>query len=243
MRCDTIPAVTTWSIRTRGDVVEIGYGSGTSFPQYAALHLDSGYFRLNYGPGSDWGTSIIIVPSLWIGGVYYQGTAIVAEATLDGGDLVIDYSGTIAGLSFEGRLRLHPPGTQSITADVSVTTSGTVSLDARPGEAFKPVMLSSMRISASVWDTSLAQAGSSDHAIPGSGWIIQPPASAREFALIGGTSSWKTNAPTIEIELPTPLSITGWVTPSADPNDDNVGFWAASSNVLSSWSYTITARP
>lgn len=50
---------TTWSVRQNGDIVEIAYGSGTDFPQDAALHLDSSYFRMNYGPDSGWGTSVI----------------------------------------------------------------------------------------------------------------------------------------------------------------------------------------
>lgn len=39
------------------------------------------------------------------------------------------------------------------------------------------------------------------------------------------------------------IDITGWVTASADPNYDNVGFWCASEGLLASWSYTVTARP
>jgi hypothetical protein len=49
----------SWSLRVRGTVLEVFYGTGGSAPQYAALHLDSSYFRLNYGPGSSWGTSVI----------------------------------------------------------------------------------------------------------------------------------------------------------------------------------------
>jgi hypothetical protein len=50
-----------------------------------------------------------------------------------------------------------------------------------------------------------------------------------------------------QIELSPPsgdsIVITGWVTASVDPNDDNAGFWCASEGFLASWSYTVTARP
>ncbi|HEY7615848.1 MAG TPA: hypothetical protein VH744_03520, partial [Terriglobales bacterium] len=78
---------------------------------------------------------------------------------------------------------------------------------------------------------------------PASGWMIDPPATGTVFGLTGGTSSWKTNAPTMELTFPASQTVTGWVTSSSDPNDDNVGFWAASDSVVSSFTYDITARP
>ncbi|MCS7105408.1 MAG: hypothetical protein NZ954_07615 [Thermofilaceae archaeon] len=42
----------SWSITQKGDILQIAYGMRGSYPQYAALHLDSGYFRVNYGPES-----------------------------------------------------------------------------------------------------------------------------------------------------------------------------------------------
>lgn len=79
--------------------------------------------------------------------------------------------------------------------------------------------------------------------LPSSGWVIYPARSASCFGLIGGTSSWKTNAPTVEVVLrqPKPSQVTGWVTYSTNPNDDNVGFWAASSQVLREWQYILRA--
>src|SRR5438105_471737 len=46
------PIVPTWSVSPNGNNLQIDYGSGASFPQYGALDVTSGYFRLNYGPGS-----------------------------------------------------------------------------------------------------------------------------------------------------------------------------------------------
>src|SRR5947207_5417377 len=59
------PVVSTWSVSRNGNILQIGYGSGASFPQYSALDVNSAYFRLNYGPGSGWGTSIILLPAFW----------------------------------------------------------------------------------------------------------------------------------------------------------------------------------
>ncbi|MGQ9487241.1 MAG: hypothetical protein ACUVTY_12085 [Armatimonadota bacterium] len=79
--------------------------------------------------------------------------------------------------------------------------------------------------------------------LPSSGWVIHPATTGSRFGLIGGTSSWKRGAPTIEVILkqPRPLLVTGWVTYSTNPNDDNVGFWCASTQVLRSWQYILRA--
>jgi len=117
-----------------------------------------------------------------------------------------------------------------------------IELDNRLGEAFKPVMLSSMHISSTQWDTQAVFIGTQTNSFPSSGWIIQPPITTRDFGLQGGTSAWKTNAPTIEIILSQGRQVTGWVTQSTDPNSDNVGFWCATNKVLPSWSFNVTAE-
>jgi hypothetical protein len=231
-----------WSVRRNGNVLEISYGRGTDFPQYAALHLDSGYFRMIYGPDSGWGTSVILIPAFWSGGVYYQGTPVTVSTHTEGKELVVLFEGTISGLDVNGRILISPPANNSVTAMVSVTVNGDVVLDNRPGEAFKPVMLSSMHISSDMWDAESAYVDSQSLAFPQSGWIVQPVITGSEFGVKGGTSTWKTNAPTVGVILDREMDITGWVTESNDPNDDNVGLWAASDTVLDSWGYTITAR-
>lgn len=40
--------VQSWSVAQRGNIVEVGYGGGSDFPQYAAHHADSSYLRLNF---------------------------------------------------------------------------------------------------------------------------------------------------------------------------------------------------
>lgn len=232
----------TWVVTQNGNVLQIAYGSGTNFPQYGALHLGSSYFRLNYGPNSGWGTSIILLPAFWSNGIYYQGAPITAAWEIVNLDLQLSITGTIAGLTVSTQVTLSPPTDGSITARVTSVATGSVSLDARPGEAFKPVMLSSMNISPSQWDARAAFANCQSFSIPESGWIIQaqPPVTAHNFGLLGGTSDWKTNAPTTWITFEQPMQVAGWATASDNPNDDNVGLWAASNEVLPSWDYTVS---
>ena len=238
------PITATWSVSRSGNILQIGYGSGASFPQYGALDVTSGYFRLNYGPGSGWGTSIILLPAFWskascAPGGYCQGAPVTPTWSVEGGNLALTITGTIGGLNVTTSVLLSPPAKNSITAQVSTSVHGSVVLDNRPGEAFKPVMLSSMHDSSTQWDASSAYAGSSTFSFPASGWIIQPPVDAQGFSLLGGTSSWKTNAPTIQVTLDRSLQVSGWVNADTNPNDDNVGFWSATNTVLSSWSYTV----
>lgn len=242
------PVVLTWSVSQVSNILQIGYGSNAYRPQYGALDVNSGYFRLNYGPGSGWGTSIILLPAFWSAsscapGGYCQGAPVVPAWQVQKGVLVLTITGTIGGLNVTTTVQLSPPGKNTITAQVTTSVQGSVTLDNRPGEAFKPVMLSSMHESSTQWDARLAYAGSSTYAFPASGWILQPPASAQSFGLLGGTSSWKTNAPSVGVTLDRTLQITGWVTQDNNPTDDNVGYWCATNQVLSSWSYTVVVSP
>jgi hypothetical protein len=49
------------------------------------------------------------------------------------------------------------------------------------------------------------------------------------------TSTWITNAPTIDVLMDQSVQITGWVTRSSYANDDNVGFWGATDDILRRW--------
>jgi hypothetical protein len=236
------PALKTWVVTQSGSVLRIGYGSGGSFPQFAALHRESGFLRMNFGPTSGWGTSVVVLPSLWSKGKYYQGAPTSATWRTVGTDLVISFSARISTLGVQGQIRLTPPTGDSLTAVVSASVDGTVALDARPGEAFKPVFLSSMNISQVAWDASSGFIGARSLQLPSEGWIVQPPMVGTLFGLNGGTSGWKKNAPTVEVTMDRRIEVTGWVKQSTDPNDDNVGFWAASSRLLRSWQYHVRAR-
>jgi len=233
----------SWSITQKDNDVQIAYGKGTSFPQYASLDICSSYFRM-IPLNCAWGTSIILFPTFWEGGKYYQGDlkqALSYDWQIDGNDLLLLIEGSISSLAVEGQVRIRPPEEDSILAIVSVNVSGNVELANRPGEAFKPVMLSSMHISPDQWDAQSAYADSTEISIPDSGRIFDPPIAGTKFGLRGGKSTWQKHkrAPAIEIQLNEPYQITGWVTPSNNPNDDNVGLWAATDNVIHSWRYTI----
>ena len=237
----TQPQSKNWTITQKNNILEISYGNGANFPQYATLHLTSSYFRMNYGPNSGWGTSVVLLPSFWSGGKYYQGSPVSATWKTEGENLVISRTGVIYTLNVRGEVYLFPPDTDSFSATVSINVDGSMLLDNRPGESFKPVFLSSMHISENKWDTQSAFVGTQSLQIFQEGWFITPSIKGTTFGLKEGNSEWKRNSPTIEVILKEPLDINGWVTKSSDPNDDNVGFWAASNNILNSWVYTVKA--
>src|SRR6266446_10309748 len=171
-----------WSVTQRGNIVEAGHGCGSDFPQSAALHTDSSYLRLNYGPGSGWGSSIILLPCFWDAGKYYQGAPITVAWRSEGVDLVILFRGFISGLQVRGQIRLTPPAPNLMSGAVMIQVEGKANLDRRPGEAFKPVALSSMHASVDCWDATSAQVDSQSFRIPARGWIVHPPANGRVFA-------------------------------------------------------------
>lgn len=240
-------ASNTWSVSQNGALLQIGYGSGTSFPQYAVLDLNSSYFRMIYSTNAQWGTSVILLPVYWSQTScpppgLCQGAQITAHWQTLNADLVLSIAGTIGTLNVTSIVNLSPPAHNAMTTHITTKVTGTAKLDNRPGEAFKPIMLSSMHISSTQWDAQVAFVGTQTYTFPDSGWIIQPPIVAKDFGLQGGTSSWKTNAPTIEVTLNQARQITGWMTKSTNPNDDNIGFWAATSTVLPSWIFCITTE-
>lgn len=231
-----------WSASQRGSIVEVSYGSGTCFPQYAALHIDCGFLRINWGPHSGWGTSLVLLPSLWVAGEYYQGAPIDIQCRLDGSDFLIYFSGAIATLKAFGHIRLTPPQSNLFSGTATVRTSGTADLDHRQGETFKPLALSSMHVMEDQWDAQSIAVGDQVFDMPTHGWLLPQPILSRRFALNGGSSRFKERAPTLEIEMDEPRQITGWKTPSLNPDDDNVGMWAASDYVLPCWQYKFTTR-
>src|SRR5271157_3875498 len=153
MIASTPEAARTWKVTVpgNGDPWGIAYGSGVDFPEFAALDPKSGYFRLVRN--TTWGTSIVLTPSFWSGGALTQGMPLNAISHVEGERLVIDAAGSRSGLKVTLRVWLSPPGDGRITAEVDGQSEGSIALDARPGEAFKPVMLSSMRVAAGGDDT------------------------------------------------------------------------------------------
>ena len=260
------PVARPWVVSTVGNSLNISYvlRDGTA-PQFGVLDLASSYLRLNTGLPNSWGTSIILLPAFWLktdkvcrdaqhntATMYCQGAAVKAQTHSAGDVLVIDITGVIGGLSVKTRLVLDPPTASnpsvvtpvSMHAHVTATTTGQVALDTtRTNEIFKPVMLSSMHASSTQWDASAATAGEQTYQIPSTGWIIYPATTATTFGLVGGHSAWKANAPTVAITLDSVMGITGKVDGDTNPNDESVGFWAASDHALPGWSYDITVSP
>lgn len=224
---------------------QISYGSGIDYPQYAVLH-DSSFLRLNVGPSTGWGTSIIVFPIYWSGGVRSQLHHVQTVSTSTVGcDLNISLTGTASALNITGQISFAPPIANHLRATIGITVlnPSSVDLDTRMGEAFMPLFLSSMHISDTQWDAREAFAENDKYQIPVDGWLISPEQNvfANRFGLIGGTSSWKMNAPTISVKFANLLQIAGWKRASSDPNDDNLGVWASTADVLPSWSALVTA--
>lgn len=221
--------------------LRIAYGTQSHSPQYAVLHLNDSYLRLTNGPECGWGTSVVTMPVYWSGGKNHQGVKIHVEAAVQGDNLVVQSNGMSNTLQNSTTIEFYPPLDGLIAARVKTRTIGTLALDDRIGEAFKPVFLSSMHISDLNWDCSSAFIADDTVQLPKSGFIVPPSMErcVKTFGLNGGTSRWKKNAPTVTIELEQPMAVAGWVAGSKNPNGDNVGLWAASNEVLPFWSYTI----
>ncbi len=119
----------TWKLTVpeNGDPWRIGFGSGTDFPQFAALDTRSGYFRLV--SGTTWGTSIVLPPPFWSGGKLLQGVPIKASHLVDGDKLIINASGVRDGLKLNLRVSLSPPSDGRIVAEVSGRSEGKIELD------------------------------------------------------------------------------------------------------------------
>jgi hypothetical protein len=234
-----VSARAQWTAGMNGSVEQFSYGNS----QYIAFDTSSSYLRMIYGPTSGWGTSVVTTPCFWSGGHLYQGTPVTVTWSASNNVLTVNYTGSIANLKVSGTLVFQPPANNQLTATASVTVTGSQSLDNRPGEAYKPVFLSSMHDSSSVWDSTDAYNGVNWTALPVSGLIFNATTTGSRLTMDGGTSTWKTNAPTMDIYLNN-MSMTtmGWVTQDTNPNDDNVGFWLGGNTLIPSYSYSLVCR-
>ncbi len=232
-----------WLVERSAGQLRIFHDRGPGLAQFAALHLRDSYFRLNAGPGCGWGTSVILLPVFWHQGHCHHGAPVTVGWREEGSRLVLELEGALGGLSASLSVSLSPPTDGRMVAYVRARVVGDLALDDRPGERFKPVMLSSMYASPTLWDAHSAQVGRRRLELPPEGWVVPPGqlVASSTFGLVGGTCRWKANAPTVRVALDRSLAITGWVTRSDDPNDDSVGLWAAADRVLPSYGYRITA--
>lgn len=233
-----------WTVVQRGFELRLLFGDGASRAQYAALHLDSSYFRLCPSPDSGWGTSVVLLPAVWWHKQLLQGAAVAVSWTAEDDGVLLRARGRIALLDVDLEVQISPPADGNLSARVSGRAAGDVHLDPREGEAFRLVTLSSMRVGDRLWDTRSAYADDRAFALGHPGWIVDARSGvlASRLGLVGGTSDWKANAPTVEVELDRPRVVGGWLGRSGDPNGDNVSLWCATPTVSRAWSYTIHAR-
>jgi hypothetical protein len=219
------------------------FDDGESRAQYAVLHLDSSFLRLCPTRDSGWGTSIVLLPCLWSGGLLFQGAGVAVHWEARGRDLVLAARGRIGLIDVDLDVRINPPESGHLSAEVRGRAIGTMPLDRREGEAFRLVTLSSMRIGERQWDAKSAYADDRAFALGEPGWTVapEPRVLATRFGLVGGSSEWKPRAPTVEVELGHRHRIVGWLTRSSDPSGDNVSLWAATPFVARAWRYTIHA--
>ncbi len=233
-----------WSVIQRGFELRMLFGGADSRAQHAALHLDSSYLRLCPSPDSGWGTSAILLPAFWTRGQLLQGAAVAVSWAAKGKDLLLEARGRVALLDVDLEVGITQPTDGRLSARVGARARGEVRPDQREGEAFRMVTLSSMRIDDRHWDARSAYADDRALSLDRPGWIVDARSGlhASRFGLVGGTSEWKRNAPTVEVALDRPRVVGGWLSRSSDPNGDNVSLWCATRTVQDAWSYTIHAR-
>ena len=228
--------------------------AGSSHAQVGVLDRRSGFLRLN--PGIAWATSIIVTPSFWTSpSRIIQGIPVATTWELIGGEVRIHFYGSADGLGFQGSIVVARPSSASISASVTVSTSGSPTIQPRDSEAFRVVTLSSMRSEPTCWDARLAQIDGEHILIPtpsevfGSRFIAPPGRKGTRFGVLGGVSDWQRKwqerrpAPDIEIALTDAnrFFVAGWLTDVVDADADNVSLWAAlSEGVPEAWSYTAT---
>jgi len=246
----------TWFASDTADTLTLSYGNGIDFPQVAVLDKMSGNIRFVYGRTGGWGAWIVLPPSFWIatdGGTsscgaipYCQGTRITVTPQIVCDKATLTFNGTIGGLDFTGTMKLGIPTDNEMSAQVDMTTSGTVALAGdRPGETFKIAMITTMHESDAAWIERFAVIENVVYPFTADQWIATPPVTATQIGVIGGIPPTTPNitTPTISLGLTTgsqPIVGTGWVTPSPKPNDNNASVWLATPDVRSSWGYSIS---
>ncbi len=207
-------------IDSNGNDLQIGYGTAGSYPQYVSFKLNNSYLRLNPNGGCDWGTSAIIFPSFFSGGTLYQGTTVSATWGADGSDYVVQFSGTLAGVSANGTIRLSPPVNDSISAAVSMNASGSVPIDNRATcEGFQLVKFATMNDSAligvDVFDASQAQIDGVNYPLtnPGALLVSGTCPQSDNFGMLGGTNTYLgRTVPTVMIQfISSTWNMNGWM--------------------------------
>jgi len=241
-----------WSVRRNGKIIEGGYGELGNTPQCIAFIeetnnnniLSGAWLRPVDSTECEFGPSINTAFCWWEAGsppIYHQGAPVTATWEIQGSDLLIKYSGTSGGLSFQGTILINPPINNSITAIVTVMTTGNLNLAINPNQAFK---ITEIKSHTSIYkiDSSKCFVDSMFFPIPVSNWLIPSPITNTNFGLVGRTPvTGSKYTSTIAVTLNQPMPVTGWVDVAVDANSDNVSMWPGSDSLIRSWSYKITA--
>ena len=234
---------------------------GVDRPIVAALYA-SGFVRLK--PNADptppipFGTSAVLGPAYWSGGVYHHNPTLesvyVATGWLPNGPLRLRIIGTNGNLAVEYEVTVPAPSDHLTRWHVAQTYTATTAITLDAGrlanhEGFKLAQFSSMFVNQSgscgggsggCHDADGARYIATDgarrqvaFANVGGGWVFSSTNALGDVwldALHGDDQSWQGNTPNVRLALdalPAAGTITpqGWISPTADPNQDNVGLW------------------
>lgn len=233
-----------WVVTLSGSELQFAYGTPNKRTQYGALDLNSGFLRLRHSGSADFGTALLLLPAFWSDGVYYQGADPGAPLTQawreEGSTLVLTLTAAAHGLAVSTVVQVAPPDNGVITAQVANTITGDAPIDSRPGEAFKPILLTSRHAGPADWAAQSAFIQNRVIPLPAADWIApsQPALSATLFGLLGGIPDGKAGAPTVQVTLSEPFPVTGRINPAAP--GDNVSLWAASDAILRAYQYQVS---
>ena len=248
-----------WKVFQTDNTVVIAYNDKQHnvLPAYGMLDLNTSKLQLVYGPYSNGGTSIVLLPVIASQQACPNDYCETAPVTItmpltkidvSGSNVSIPISGTIAGLTVGLTLKFYFSSSKqdSISVDVSATAKGAsaIPLDPNPpNSSFKPVLLHAIFFSPDLWSAQQAFIAGQPHFSFPTPNLNQ--VDAQTFGLIGGTSSQVLvrNAPTIQVTMinPRSLLVTAEVQPSSDRSFNNVSLWGAFKKVQDTWSYTVTA--
>jgi len=217
------------------------------FSELKVMHNDvqigsvkgNGYYRLTPS-GTVWGTSFV-TPSYWVEGQRH--TSSITDLSFSFDD--------VGRLMLAGKIDAPHWGADDftvvyLTSDVrekiearvaySLTAKRDFAFDADRignGEALKWAQFSSMHIGTE-WDADRVVSPQGEGGVRrAGGWVFDRPvplASGQDIQLTNDDVSRPRETPTTYLRLVTggiPFVAQGWVTPSKDSNDDNVGVWVS----------------
>jgi hypothetical protein len=254
-----IPIYVNGELKGQGNLFVIHrkiVGVGEVHPAIVALY-SSGYLRVTplSDPGSPFGTSVILGPAYWSGGVYNHnpslseirlrgdlqgGVLVYLRAKGKNGDFDVSYKITIDTRCFEQDI---------CQVDQEATALASFSIDEdrqQKHEGFKLVQLSSMYLDSFYHDADFAHCmgkngyhrvdlvNTTGFLFPEADQLLEP------WLEIGHSdqSGWQGATPSVQIypiDALDQISVQGWSTATDNPNDDNIGAWLNWDDVPPNW--------